>query len=131
MYTKITQYTKDILIIALMMLTTVFCNIDTQAAEVAVQSAKAKPVKAISNPIKIIGKTKDNKYDVYQLEGELDDINWFSNGVSYNGGELAKRMIFIKKEDIGNGYKCGFICVDGFQNVVGLNPNMAFLYQKK
>lgn len=83
----------------------------------------SKSAKAVTNPIPVIGKTADQKYPVYGLEGDLDDFTFYANSVAYNTGDLEKRMVYLEKGDVDkNGYQCEFICKDSKGHTVGLNP---------
>ncbi len=73
--------------------------------------------------IPIIGLDVNHKYPVYDLEGDLTDLTYFSGDYVYRSGDLFSRMKDIKKEDVNhNGYVCEFICKDSQGAVVGLNP---------
>lgn len=125
MFSKITNALKNVLFISIFFAGAVVAPME--------QAHAKEPVKKpIASPIQIIGKTADHKYNVYKLDGEVDAIRWFANGKSYNSEDLASRMEFIKKEDVDNGtYHCAFVCKDGLQNTVGLNPNFAHIFGKK
>lgn len=125
-FSKLDTFLRDFFTFLLFMLPAVVGGIKDVNAKEPVQ----KP--AISAPIEIIGKTDDKKYNIYKLEGEVNDIRWFSNGNAYNGADLAERMEFIKPEDAQSSkYNCAFVCKDKANHVVGLNPAFAPLYSKK
>ncbi len=78
---------------------------------------------AESAQIKILGKDVNGKYPVYDVQGDLTDINYFSGDYVFRSGELMNRLKFIQKQDVNaNGYECEFICKDRAGNVVGINP---------
>jgi hypothetical protein len=121
MFSKINSSIRDLLVLALFMLPGVFA-----ASEV---NAKEGNSKAVSHPIQIIGKTTDGKFNIYKLKGAIDAERWTANGRTYDGADLAVRIPFLKKSDMP-GLTCAFVCKDSKQNVVGLNPNFAWLYAK-
>lgn len=83
----------------------------------------AKESHAAGAKIPVIGKSADGKYPVYDLRGDLQDFDYFSPGTKWTPNDLLTRMVFLDPRDVNNGkYKCAWICKDGFQNVVGLNP---------
>lgn len=95
-----------------------------QPLNVAQANAKVQQAKKVQQSIPVIGKTADGKYPVYNLEGDLTDINYFSGNTSWRSGDLLTRMVFLDPQDVNHGkYFCEYICKDGFQNVVGINPS--------
>lgn len=95
-----------------------------QPLDVAQASAKVQQAKKAQPGIPVIGKSADGKYPVYMLEGDLTDINYFSGNTSWRSGDLLTRMVFLDPQDVNHGkYFCEYICKDGFQNVVGINPS--------
>jgi hypothetical protein len=84
--------------------------------------------------IPIIGMTQDCKYPVYDLKGELEDINYFSVGgtVVWKSGDLIDRIVFVKEQDLNkNGYTCSYVCKDRTGNIVGVSPTYKMLSRKK
>jgi hypothetical protein len=95
-----------------------------QPVNAAEANAKVQQAKKVQPGIPVIGKSADGKYPVYKLEGDLTDINYFSGNTSWQSGDLLTRMVFLEPQDVNHGkYFCEFICKDGFQNVVGINPS--------
>lgn len=96
----------------------------------AFNSAQAKQPAKVANPIAVVGKTADAKYNVYDLKGDLSDLNYASSkGILYQPDDLVKRMDFLKEEDANKGtYTCEFICKDKQGHVVGLNPSWKKVY---
>lgn len=85
-----------------------------------------------ATPIKVVGKTDDNKYKIYDLQGSLNDEHWTSESKLWTSADLLDRMDMISIKDVNTGvYKCGFICKDDKGQVVGLSPKYAFLKKKK
>jgi hypothetical protein len=83
----------------------------------------ANEVESKATQIKILGKDVNGKYPVYDLDGDLTDVNYFSGNYVFRSGELLDRVGFIEKGDVNrNGYECEFICKDKTGNVVGINP---------
>lgn len=88
----------------------------------------AKEVESKATQIKILGKDIHGKYPVYDLDGDLTDVNYFSGNYVFRSGELLDRMDFVQQADVNrNGYECEFICKDGAGNVVGINPAYRYL----
>ena len=87
----------------------------------------------VKNPIKVTGKTADGRYNTYDLDGELDDLNYSSitGNIIYQPDDLPDRIPFISPKDTNKGvYVCEFVCKDAHGNIVGLNPQWAKLYGK-
>lgn len=100
------------------------------AGNLAAVAAVKSTVKSTAIPV--IGTSEDKKYKVYKIDGELSDVNYKAAGRVYTSGDLFGKMDYIQKADVNaHGYKCGFICKDRLENVVGINPNFAFLAPKK
>jgi hypothetical protein len=113
-----------------------FCAMLMASGFMAAHEAQSKDMRGVKAPaaktIEVIGATQDGKYKVYQLKGDLDGPNFFAGNTVYKSSDLFGKMDYIKKEDVNaHGYTCQFICKDGYQNVVGINPNFAFLAPKK
>lgn len=73
--------------------------------------------------IPILGLDVNHKYPVYDLQGDLTDLSYFSGDYVFQSGDLFSRMKDIRPEDVNhNGYECEFICKDSQGDVVGLNP---------
>lgn len=85
------------------------------------------------NPIPTHGKTADGKYPIYDLKGDLADINYAtSNGVVYSPDGLVGRVEWLKPEDANTAnYRCDFVCKDKNDRVVGLNPEWKKVYGAK
>ena len=93
----------------------------------------AKEPAKLKNPIASAGKTSDGKYPIYDLKGDLNDLNYASsNGVVYNPDDLIGRINWLQPEDAKGGpYACEFICKDKAGHVVGLNPAWKKVYGVK
>lgn len=93
---------------------------------------EAAYAKGVRNPVKVIGKSDDGKYPIYDLQGDLNDLNYQTSGnIVYQPDDLPDRMVFLSPKDAtGGAYKCEFICKDAKGRVVGLNPSWAKLYHK-
>lgn len=94
--------------------------------------ATAKDTKIV-NPVPVVGKTADGKYDIYDLRGDLNDLNYVSSmHIIYQPDDLPARIKFLDPADVKAGtYVCDFICKDKVGHVVGLNPNLKKLYKVK
>jgi hypothetical protein len=93
--------------------------------------AKSQSTKAIPVPA-VIGKSADGKYAAYDVQGDLDDINWFSGNTAYNGDALFKVLPMIAEDDAkSKAYQCGFICKDVKGSVVGIDPAYKWMAKKK
>jgi hypothetical protein len=100
------------------------------AAFIAPHEADARTTDEFTIPV--IGKTDDGKYSRFDLEGDLEDIKWFTNTTNYvyTSGDLLVRLPFIKKEDIDKGtYVCKFVCKDKEGYIVG-QPESNRVYLK-
>lgn len=96
-------------------------------------AAEKDPIAAKAAPIKVIGKTADGKYPVYNLEGELSDTDWKAGGRIYTSGDLMKKLVFLDQADAfgpNHQYECEFVCVDKQKRIVGLNPNFKKLLKQ-
>ncbi len=123
----LTKYFKEA--IALMALIVLFSAGGIMAPiDAAANDKAAKKVMTVENPIKIIGRSQDNRYPIYDLEGDLEDLNWSSNSILYTSQDLINRMEFITEQDRHSGvYECGLICKDKAGHVVGLNPQYKYM----
>lgn len=73
--------------------------------------------------IPTIGTTADGKYPIYQLEGELTDVNYKSGETLWTSGDLLTRIGYVDQADVNNnGYSCGFVCKDYQGHIVGIAP---------
>lgn len=96
-------------------------------AFMAPMDAEARKV-TVADLIPTTGKTVDQKYYTYDLQGELDDINYMSGDTVYQPQDLKGLMPFIQRTDVNrNGYQCQIVCKDRQGHVVGLNPNVKWL----
>ncbi len=74
------------------------------------------------------GKTADGKYPVYNLQGDLEDLNYASPGKVWQPEDLLKRMTFVNQADIKSGeVRCEWICKNRVNQVVGLNPQIKWM----
>lgn len=117
MFISLKELGKGLIFLSMLLLASAFAANESQAATNVPPSGK----------IKIIGKSMDGKYPIYDLYGELEDMKWRSAGKLYKSDYLFDHLVFIDQADVGKPYSCGIICKDGFQNVVGLNPAYKFL----
>lgn len=73
--------------------------------------------------IPVVGRTVDGKYPIYDLQGDLTDVNYFSGNTVYTSGDLLPKMQFVDPQDMNaHGYACGFVCKDREGRTVGLSP---------
>lgn len=94
--------------------------------------AMAESPAVVSNPVNVIGSTKDGKYPIYDLSGELLDVNYRSSrSIIYQPDDLVGRVNFIDMKDVDHGYTCDFVCKDKEGHIVGLNPQRAKQYMVK
>lgn len=104
------------------------------SALIPAQAANVRPAAApkVVNPVKVIGKTADGKYNVYDLDGDLNDINYrTSNSILFQPDDLPARMQYLSFKDAKSGaYACDFICKDKAGHTVGLSPDYAKMYGK-
>lgn len=108
---RVWKVAKPVLIAILLLGIMLFASVPDAKAESAPKS------------IPIIGLDVNHKYPVYDLEGDLTDLTYFSGDYVYRSGDLFSRMKDIKPEDVNhNGYVCEFICKDSQGAVVGLSP---------
>lgn len=80
--------------------------------------------------VPVIGRTADQKYPVYGLEGDLQDLNYMSKQANavYQPQDLIKRMGYVEAADTkGHGIQCEFICKNAVGQVVGLNPEVKWM----
>lgn len=84
----------------------------------------AVPPAATEKPsmIKIVGNTADGEYPIYELEGELNDLNYRSPGLIWTPTDLLSRMVYLRPQDVDHGYTCDWVCKDSANHIVGLNP---------
>lgn len=86
----------------------------------AASEAQARGLKQIPTH----GMDYNGQYQVYDIQGDIGDFNYFSNGTAWNAQDLMGRMKYIDKKDVNkNGYQCDWTCKDQRGNTVGLNPN--------
>ena len=79
-------------------------------------------------PIPTIGKTADGKYPVYNLKGDLEDLNYASPGKVWQPDDLLKRMTFVDAADVKSAYaRCELICKNRADQVIGLNPQIKWM----
>lgn len=100
---------------------------ETMSSKLASTAAAAVPSSApaatgAEAAIKVVGKTADGKYPIYELEGELNDTGYFSSGVKWTANDLQSRLAYIAPEDVDHGYSCDWVCKDSANHIVGLNP---------
>lgn len=76
------------------------------------------------------------KYQVFKIEGELEDINWSAVGPKgenfmYEHGDLIKAIPFVDPADVkAAGIECKHICK--YQGkVIGIGPNWKNVYFPK
>lgn len=99
-----------------------------QATGISCSQQKASPAMiAMDRQAKRISKlamTKDCKYVVYDLDGELDDLNYSSKdgSIIWQPGDLMTRIGYLEASDVGRGYTCEFVCKDTSGNIVGIHP---------
>lgn len=72
--------------------------------------------------IKIVGKTADGKYPIYQLEGDVDALSYFSPGLVWTPNDLLTKLVYVDPADVDHGYTCDWVCKDSANHIVGLNP---------
>jgi hypothetical protein len=79
--------------------------------------------------IQVIGLTDDGKYNVYDLQGNLEDLNYItSKDIVFSPMDLVTRLPFINESDKDkNGYQCRFVCKDSKGRIVGLSPDQKIL----
>jgi len=83
---------------------------------------------AAPQPIPTLGKTADGKYPVYNLQGDLEDLNYASPGKVWQPDDLLKRMSFVEPADVKAGLvRCEWICKNRANQVVGLNPQIKWM----
>lgn len=69
----------------------------------------------------ITGKTADGKYNVYNIEGEIDDLKYFVGNTVYTANDMIKFLDGIPdKEDGKNGIRCETICKNAKGQVIGV-----------
>lgn len=89
---------------------------------------------SLADQIPLTGKlSADGRYQVYRLEGELDDLNWFGWATAIDGSreplvykhnDLFKGMPFLEEADARSpNYACGYVCKDRLGQIVGINPS--------
>lgn len=49
--------------------------------------------------IKIVGNTADGEYPSYELEGELNDLNYRSPGLIWTPTDLLSRMVYLRPQE--------------------------------
>jgi hypothetical protein len=72
--------------------------------------------------IKIVGKTADGKYPIYELEGDVNALSYFSPGLVWTPNDLLTRLAYLEPADVDHGYTCDWVCKDSANHIVGLNP---------
>lgn len=78
--------------------------------------------------IPVMGKTADGKYPVYNLQGDLEDLNYASPGRVWQPDDLLRRMTFVDAADVKAGtVRCEWICKNRANQVVGLNPQIKWM----
>lgn len=80
---------------------------------------------AAGGGIPVLGKTADGKYPVYNLQGDLDDLSYYSGNTQWQPDDLFKknRMSYVDPADVQRGLaQCEIICKNRQQQVIGLNP---------
>jgi len=106
--------------------------------------AEAKKL-TVADMIPTLGRTTDGKYNIYNLQGELDDLSYATiedgyvmqqgklvrQSLVYQPDDLLGRMDFISVKDLNkNGYRCDFVCKDAQGHIVGLNPQRKWMLKK-
>lgn len=84
--------------------------------------------------VPVIGQTKDCKYPVYDLKGDLNDLTYFSRDgdTVWPPGVLLGRMVFLDPSDLKTGaYQCDYVCKDKAGRIVGMNPSYKSSLKKK
>lgn len=140
---------KDMLILSVFLLPAVLAPMEAKAASLADAAGFAQATGVSCNQQKIskteitmdrqagrvskLSMTKDCKYPIYDLQGDLEDLNYSSKDgqIIWTTGEIGKRLVFIEPRDVDHGYTCGFVCKDTTGNIVGINPSYKKILKRK
>lgn len=97
------------------------------------QVTGAGPLCTKKGCVPVIGRTADQKYPVYGIKGDLEDINYMTTDgkTVYQPTDLFKRMGYVETSDVkGHGIQCEFICKNAAGQVIGLNPQVKWMEAK-
>lgn len=97
-------------------------QVKVDSGAVAVPTPAAPVQTETAATIKVVGKTADGKYPIYELEGDLSDLKYFSPGLAWTPDDLLTRLVYLEPADVDNRYKCDWVCKDSANHIVGLNP---------
>lgn len=93
-------------------------------------------IKKVGDRLPMTGETVTigtNKYDVYAVDGDLEDLNWTVNygrgqEAIADGDSLVRGMPFADPADLAaKRIQCGFICKAG-DKVIGIHPGYKKVY---
>lgn len=97
-------------------------KVESVAVAVPAPAAASATTEA-SAVLKIVGKTADGKYPIYELEGDVDDLRYMApGGVIWMPMDLLNRMVYLEPADVDHGYTCDWVCKDNANHIVGLHP---------
>lgn len=77
--------------------------------------------------VPVIGRTADNKYPVYDLQGEPGDLNYISKGANtvFQPTDLYGRMGYVADADAhAKGMRCDYVCKNAAGQFVGIDPEV-------
>lgn len=84
-----------------------------------------------SSNVPTLGITADAQYPVYKIAEVVKGQYFIVNGQMHSNADLLGRMVVIRERDVGSArYQCDFLCRNGQQQVVGINPLYAGLMQR-
>lgn len=148
-FSKVGNAVRDMLLMSVFLLPAFMAPLEAKAGSLAdpagfaqatgiscqQQKASIAAIKAEQKAGRIakISMTKDCKYPVYDLQGDLDDINYTSHdgSVMWQAGDLLTRIGYLDPVDVGRGYTCEFVCKDTAGNIVGINPSFKKLGKRR
>ena len=121
------NFALNTLIASLFLSTSFIAPLEAQAADAVIQVTPATIALAKKkHRIPAVGITADGKYNVWDLKGELNDINYSSldDSLMWETSDIERMVPAINAADVGHGYVCDFVCKNNRGQIVGIAPHL-------